>query len=71
VRRHPLIGERIIGAVPALAPAARLVHSTHERFDGSGYPDGVAGDQIPLRARIITVCDAFSTMTFLAPTRPS
>jgi diguanylate cyclase (GGDEF)-like protein len=64
VRRHPLIGERIIGAAPALAPAAKLVRSTHERLDGSGYPDGLAGDQIPLGARIITVCDAFTAMTF-------
>jgi diguanylate cyclase (GGDEF)-like protein len=64
VRRHPLIGERIIAAAPALAPAARLVHSTHERFDGSGYPDGLAGEQIPLGARIIAVCDAFTAMTF-------
>jgi len=64
VRRHPLIGERIIAAAPALAPAARLVHSTHERFDGSGYPDGLAGQQIPLGARIIAVCDAFTAMTF-------
>ena len=60
----PLIGERIIGAAPALAPAARLVRSTHERLDGSGYPDGLAGDQIPLGARIIAVCDAFTAMTF-------
>jgi diguanylate cyclase (GGDEF)-like protein len=64
VRRHPLIGERIIGAAPALAGAAKLVHATHERFDGSGHPDGLAGDQIPLGARIIAVCDAFTAMTF-------
>jgi diguanylate cyclase (GGDEF)-like protein len=70
VRRHPLIGERIIGAAPALAPAARLVHSTHERFDGAGYPDGLAGDQIPLGARIIAVCDAFTAMTFPRPYAP-
>jgi diguanylate cyclase (GGDEF)-like protein len=67
VRRHPLIGERIIGAAPALAPAARLVRSTHERFDGSGYPDGLAGEQIPLGARIIAVCDAFAAMTSSRP----
>jgi diguanylate cyclase (GGDEF)-like protein len=67
VRRHPLIGERIIGAAPALAPAARLVRSTHERFDGSGYPDGLTGDQIPLGARIIAVCDAFTAMTSSRP----
>jgi diguanylate cyclase (GGDEF)-like protein len=64
VRRHPLVGERIIAAAPALAPAAKLVHATHERFDGSGYPDGLAGEQIPLGARIIAVCDAFTAMTF-------
>jgi diguanylate cyclase (GGDEF)-like protein len=67
VRRHPLIGERIIGAAPALAEAAKLVHASHERFDGSGYPDGLAGQQIPLGARIITVCDAFVAMTFPRP----
>jgi diguanylate cyclase (GGDEF)-like protein len=64
VRRHPLIGERIIGAAPALAAAAKLVGATHERLDGSGYPNGLAGDQIPLGARIIAVCDAFTAMTF-------
>jgi HD-GYP domain-containing protein (c-di-GMP phosphodiesterase class II) len=64
VRRHPLIGERIIGAAPALAAAAKLVRSTHERLDGGGYPDGLTGDQIPLGARIIAVCDAFTAMTF-------
>jgi diguanylate cyclase (GGDEF)-like protein len=63
VRRHPLIGERIIGAAPALAGAAKLVRSTHERVDGAGYPDGLAGEQIPLGARIIAVCDAFTAMT--------
>jgi two-component system cell cycle response regulator len=64
VRRHPLIGERIIGAAPALAGAAMLVGATHERLDGSGYPNGLTGDQIPLGARIIAVCDAFTAMTF-------
>jgi diguanylate cyclase (GGDEF)-like protein len=63
VRRHPLIGERIIGAAPALAAAAKLVRSTHERVDGSGYPDGLTGDEIPLGARVIAVCDAFTAMT--------
>jgi diguanylate cyclase (GGDEF)-like protein len=67
VRRHTLIGERIIGAAPALARTAKLVRSTHERLDGSGYPDGLAGDQIPLGARIIAVCDAFTAMTSPRP----
>ena len=67
VRRHTLIGERIIGAVPALAEAAKLVRATYERFDGGGYPDGLAGEQIPLGSRIIAVCDAFTAMTHQRP----
>jgi diguanylate cyclase (GGDEF)-like protein len=67
VHRHTLIGERIIGAAPALARAAKLVRSTHERFDGGGYPDGLTGEQIPLGARIIAVCDAFTAMTSPRP----
>jgi HD-GYP domain-containing protein (c-di-GMP phosphodiesterase class II) len=67
VRRHPLIGERIIGAAPALAGPAKLVRWTHERFDGTGYPDGLAGEQIPLGARIIAVCDAYTAMTSPRP----
>jgi GGDEF domain-containing protein len=57
--------------IPALAPAAKLVRSTHERFDGTGYRDGLAGDQIPLGARIIAVCDAFTAMTSPRPTPTS
>ena len=47
MRRHTLIGERIIAAAPALGPAARLVRSSHEAWDGSGYPDRLAGVEIP------------------------
>jgi diguanylate cyclase (GGDEF)-like protein len=70
VRRHPLIGERIIGAAPALAAAAKLVRSTHERPDGTGYPDGLAGEELPLGARIIAVCDAYTAMTSPRPHAP-
>jgi diguanylate cyclase (GGDEF)-like protein/PAS domain S-box-containing protein len=69
VRRHPVIGERILSAAPALARAAKLVRSSHERFDGSGYPDGLAGRQIPLGSRIITACDAYSAMVSDRPYR--
>jgi HD-GYP domain-containing protein (c-di-GMP phosphodiesterase class II) len=62
MREHPLIGERIIAAAPALVPVARLVRSSHERWDGGGYPDGLRGDQIPLGARVIAVCDAYDAM---------
>ena len=62
MRRHSVIGERIIGEAPALARVAAMVRSSHERFDGTGYPDGLAGKDIPLGARIVAVCDAFDAM---------
>ena len=67
VRRHPLIGERIMGAAPALAAAAKLVRSSHERLDGSGYPDRRSGEEIPLGSLVIAVCDAFTAMTTPRP----
>jgi two-component system cell cycle response regulator len=63
MRQHSIIGERILNADPVLRPVARLVRSSHERWDGSGYPDGLAGAAIPLGARIIAACDAFEAMT--------
>jgi two-component system cell cycle response regulator len=62
VRKHTLIGERVLGAAPSLVPVAKLVRSTHERFDGGGYPDGLSGEQIPLPARIVFACDAYHAM---------
>jgi two-component system, cell cycle response regulator len=69
MRRHPLIGERILLAAPALRPVARLVRSSHERWDGTGYPDGLGGDEIPLGARVVAVVDAFDAMTTERPYR--
>jgi two-component system cell cycle response regulator len=69
VRRHTLTGERIIAAAPALTAVSRLVRSSHERWDGAGYPDGLAGDTIPLGARIVAVADAFDAMTSGRPYR--
>jgi len=65
--RHTLIGERIVSAAPALAAVARSVRSTHERYAGGGYPDGLVGDEIPLNARIVAVCDAFDAMLTKRP----
>ena len=62
VRRHPVIGQRIVDASPALSEVGKIVRATHERWDGTGYPDGLRGAAIPLPARIISVCDAFSAM---------
>jgi two-component system, cell cycle response regulator len=67
VRGHTLIGERILLAAPALAHVAPLVRSSHERFDGTGYPDGIGGVEVPLVSRIIFVCDAFDAMTSQRP----
>jgi diguanylate cyclase (GGDEF)-like protein len=69
IRRHTVIGERIIAAAPALAHVARIVRSTHERWDGTGYPDGIAADDIPIAARIVSVCDAFDAMVSDRPYR--
>ena len=63
MKRHTIIGERIISGAPSLGVIAGIVRSTHERFDGTGYPDGLAGEAIPLAARIVFVCDAFDAMT--------
>ena len=63
MRRHSVIGERILAGVPSLERAAALVRSSHERWDGAGYPDGLAGDAIPMGARIVFVADAFCAMT--------
>ncbi len=67
IRRHTLIGERIIAAAPALGRVAALVRSSHERWDGGGYPDRLAGEEIPLGARIVAVADAFDAMTNQRP----
>ncbi|MEA2132170.1 MAG: hypothetical protein QOC68_79 [Solirubrobacteraceae bacterium] len=71
IRRHTLIGERIIAAAPALGAVARLVRSSHERWDGTGYPDRLAEQAIPLGARVVAVADAFSAMTSERPYSPS
>jgi two-component system cell cycle response regulator len=71
IRKHTLIGERILAAAPAMVPVARLVRASHERWDGDGYPDRLRGDEIPIGARVIAVCDAFDAMVSSKPYRPS
>jgi two-component system, cell cycle response regulator len=67
LRKHTLIGERILLAAPALSHIAPLVRASHERFDGDGYPDRLTGEEIPLAARIVFVCDSFDAMTSPRP----
>ena len=69
MHQHTLVGERILSAAPALLPVGRLVRSSHERFDGKGYPDRLAGRSIPLGARIVAACDALDAMVSNRPYR--
>jgi putative nucleotidyltransferase with HDIG domain len=69
MRQHPLIGWRIARQISAFAPALTAVRNHHERWDGGGYPDGLAGDAIPLGARIISLTDAFDAMATDRPYR--
>ena len=70
IRNHTIQGERILKQVGgALARVARYVRASHERYDGRGYPDGLAGEAIPIESRIVSVCDAFSAMTTERPYR--
>ncbi len=63
MRQHTVMGEQIIAAAgPSLDRIGPLVRASHERWDGKGYPDGLAGEEIPLGARIITICDSFRAM---------
>jgi HD-GYP domain-containing protein (c-di-GMP phosphodiesterase class II) len=63
VRRHSVLGERLARAMPGLWHLGPAIRACHERWDGHGYPDGLAGEQIPLASRIVFVCDAYDVMT--------
>jgi putative nucleotidyltransferase with HDIG domain len=71
IKRHTLVGERILSAVEFLEPVLPLVRHEHERWDGRGYPDGLVGKEIPLGSRIILACDAYDAMTNDRPYRPA
>ena len=66
---HPVIGERILRRTPQLAHLAPIVRHEHERWDGGGYPDGLAGAEIPVASRIILACDAYNAMITTRPYR--
>ena len=69
MRQHPVIGERIVRAISGMGAIARIVRHEHERWDGGGYPDGLAREAIPIGARIILACDAYHAMTSDRPYR--
>ncbi len=70
IREHTVIGERMLRAVPEMGAVANVVRHSHESWDGSGYPDGLAGDEIPLASRIILCADAFHAIRSDRPYRP-
>jgi diguanylate cyclase (GGDEF)-like protein len=67
MRQHTILGERILSAAPSLAALGKIVRASHERWDGAGYPDGLAGEEIPLAARIIFAADAYDAITTARP----
>src|SRR3989440_363357 len=69
IEQHPELGERILEPIDRLAEVRTIVRSCHERWDGGGYPDGKSGEEIPIEARIVFVCDAFHAMTTDRPYR--
>jgi ribonuclease P protein subunit RPR2 len=69
--QHPVIGAEILGEIDFLAQAAAVVRSHHERWDGSGYPDGLAGENIPIAARVFAVADVLDALTSNRPYRPA
>jgi putative nucleotidyltransferase with HDIG domain len=69
MERHTIVGEQILAPVEFLAGVCKLVRHEHERWDGGGYPDGLAGAEIPLGSRIILACDALHAMTSDRPYR--
>lgn len=71
MRRHTIVGERLLSASPALRPVAVLVRARHERWDGRGYPDALTGEAIPLGSRIVAVCDTYGAMISERPYRPA
>jgi len=68
---HPEIGEAMVGVHPPLAPFGELVRHHHERFDGHGYPDGLAGSAIPIGAAILALSEGFATMIAEQPYQPA
>jgi HD-GYP domain-containing protein (c-di-GMP phosphodiesterase class II) len=71
MQAHTIAGAELLSRIPSLAHLQQAVRATHERWDGTGYPDGLAGPMIPLASRIVFVCDAYDAMTSVRPYRAS
>ena len=71
VEAHPVVGEAMCAGIPSLRSALPIVRHHHERFDGSGYPDRLVGERIPLSARIVHILDVFDALTSARPYKPA
>ncbi len=71
MRSHTVIGERLCGALKSFRLTVQIIRSHHERWDGSGYPDALAGNDIPLLARIFQICDIFDALSYPRPYKPA
>jgi diguanylate cyclase (GGDEF)-like protein/putative nucleotidyltransferase with HDIG domain len=71
IKSHPRLGATIVGNIPNLAPCVSTILHHHERWDGSGYPEGLKGEQISVEARILAIADAFEAMSAARPYRPA
>lgn len=69
MKQHPVVGERLCGELRTLVPVRPIVRHHHERLDGSGYPDGLTGDEVPVLAQVMAIADVFDALTTLRPYR--
>jgi putative nucleotidyltransferase with HDIG domain len=71
IKSHPRLGANIVGNIPNLVPCVSIILYHHERWDGSGYPEGLKGEEIPIGARILAIADSFEAMTSARPYHPA
>ena len=71
MREHPVVGERICAPLKSFRPVLPIIRHHHEKFDGSGYPDGLAGVAIPITARVLQIVDVYDALTTIRPYKPA